>query len=350
MSARQIHRWLGLILGGWFALLGLTGAVLVYWHALEAAELPRPAQGGALPLQALFESATSHMRDIPWRIFPADEHRDHALAIFLTDAGRRTLHMDPTSGAVQSVLPWRGAAVHWLYDFHANALAGTVGKLLVGLTALPLLLGLILGIRLWLKRGAVPLQESILLRGGLRGRRRLSNWHRALAFWAFLPLLLAVGSGLPVSFPDTTRQLLQPLLHQAPDFAVPAGKGSGPVDLDGAVAVALAAMPGWRLGWAEPPDDEPEWMLVLLRDGHAWPSGRAAAWVNAQTGRLEEVRLPDGVHHARAWIRAVHEGRVFGTAHRWSVIAAGLAMGVLPILGVLIWRRSRKPVVAALPV
>ena len=41
-------------------------------------------------------------------------------------------------------------------------------------------------------------------------------------------------------------------------------------------------------------------------------------------------------------LRAVHEGRVFGTAHRWSVIAGGLAMLVLAVLGVLLWWRSRR--------
>ena len=81
---------------------------------------------------------------------------------------------------------------------------------------------------------------------------------------------------------------------------------------------------------------------MLLRQSHEWPSGRAAAWVNANTGRLEEVRLPDGVDHARAWIRAVHEGRVFGTAHRWSVIASGLAMMMLAALGPLLWLRARR--------
>lgn len=323
--------------------------MLVYWHALEAAQLSRPVAGEHMPMQPLFEAAARHMRDIPWRIFPANEHRHHAVAIFQTDDGRRMVHLDPTTGSVQATLPWRGAAVHWIYDFHANALAGRTGKLLVGLTALPLLIGLAVGLRLWLKRGAVPLRESLLPGAGLRGRRRLSSWHRSIGIWAFGPLLLATGSGLPVSFPETTRLLLQPLLAPAPVFQVPAAKGAGEIDLDGAVARALAALPGWRLGWAEPPgeDGDPEWLIVLLRQTHEWPSGRAAAWVNARTGRLEEVRLPDGVDHARAWLRAVHEGRVFGTAHRWSVIASGIAMMVLAGLGPLLWLRSRRRVPAA---
>ncbi len=344
VSARRLHRWLGLIFGGWFLALGLTGAMLVYWHGLEAVAMPRATPGASLPLQQLYDAAGRHLGEPPWRIFPADERSEHARAVIATHPGRVTLYLDPATAAVQAALPWRGSWVHWVYDAHATALAGRTGKLLVGLTGLPLLLGLILGLRLWLRRGAMPLGEAMVPRPGLRGRRALSNLHRAIAFWALLPLLLVTLSGLPVSFPGTTRDVLSPILPAAPEFRVPKLKGTGPVDLDGAVAVARQALPGWRLAWAEPPepDGEPSWLLVLLPEHGAWPSGRAAAYVNARSGRLEELTLPDGVDHARAWIRAFHEGRVFGEAHRWVVVASGLAMVALAVLGLMLWLRSRR--------
>ncbi len=350
VSARRLHRWLGLTLGVWFLLVGATGAILVYWHALEAVELPRPAAGATMPFQALLEAASRHMNDIPWRFFPADEHSAHARAVFLTDPGRITLLIEPSTGAVQGSLPWRGALVHWVYDLHANALGGRTGKLLVGLSALPLLLMLGLGLRLWLKRGSVPIRESIIPRRGLRGRRLLSHAHRVAGFWALPPLLLAAVTGLSLSFPDTTREVLQPFTAPSPEFRVPLAKGTGPVDLDGAMAALRAAMPGWRLAWAEPPDDEvPDWTLVLLPEAQAWPSGRAAAYVNAHTGRLEEVRLPDSVDHIRAWIMALHNGEAFGLAHRLLVIALGLTLCGMAVLGLLLWLRGRRKAAAPLP-
>lgn len=350
MSARRLHRWLGLLLGGWFIVVGLTGAVLVYWHALEAMELPSPAAGAALPLQQLYDAAARHMNDVPWRIFPPDAHHAHARVFFLTDEGRRILHLDPSTGAVQAVLAWRGAVVHWVYDLHANALAGRTGKLLVGLSALPLLAMLWFGVRLWLNRGAVPLRESIIPRGGLRGRRLLSHAHRVAGFWALLPLLVATITGLSLSFPDTTRTLLEPFTPPSPQFRVSAAKGLGAVDLDGALAVTRAALPGWRLAWAEPPEtDAPEWLLVLLPESQRWPSGRAAAYVNAASGRLEEVRLPDGVDHLRAWIMALHNGEAFGLAHHLVVIALGLALMAMAVLGGLLWWRGRRRMAQPLP-
>ena len=47
MSARRLHRWLGLGFGLWFALAGLSGAVLVFWREIEAVRFrtgtPQPA-------------------------------------------------------------------------------------------------------------------------------------------------------------------------------------------------------------------------------------------------------------------------------------------------------------------
>ena len=65
--AMRLHRWVALALGAWFALLGLTGGVLV-WHAeLDRALNPQwfapraCAQRSAMPVAdalAIFERAT----------------------------------------------------------------------------------------------------------------------------------------------------------------------------------------------------------------------------------------------------------------------------------------------------
>ena len=47
----SVHRWLGIVLGLWFALVGLTGAILVYEEPLDAwlnPHLLRSASRGAV--------------------------------------------------------------------------------------------------------------------------------------------------------------------------------------------------------------------------------------------------------------------------------------------------------------
>src|SRR5262245_49426041 len=63
----SIHRWLGLGLGTWFALVGLTGSLLVYEDALDAwlnpALLRDEARGPRLPSGAIVERALDEFPD-----------------------------------------------------------------------------------------------------------------------------------------------------------------------------------------------------------------------------------------------------------------------------------------------
>ena len=141
MSARRLHRWLGLGLGLWFALAGLTGAVLVFWREIEAAPLPAIAAGPSLPLSELVGRAKQHQAEAPWRVFPPQgEGEGEPLRVeFLPEAGGRvSLYLDPTDGRVLAKLPWGGAAIHWLYELHSGHILGRVGGVAVGLSGLAL--------------------------------------------------------------------------------------------------------------------------------------------------------------------------------------------------------------------
>src|SRR5262245_9225712 len=58
---RSLHRWLGLWLGAWFALVGLSGAVLVFEDEVDAFLNPRlltePRAGARLPLHRIVARA-----------------------------------------------------------------------------------------------------------------------------------------------------------------------------------------------------------------------------------------------------------------------------------------------------
>jgi uncharacterized iron-regulated membrane protein len=60
-----VHRWLGIALGLWFALVGLSGAVLVFEEPIDAWLNPdlltTPSRGPALPLETIVSrAATEH--------------------------------------------------------------------------------------------------------------------------------------------------------------------------------------------------------------------------------------------------------------------------------------------------
>jgi len=338
VSARRAHRWLGLAFGLWFALAGLSGAVLVFWKEIEAAPLPVPSAGAPLPLDALLARAEAARGEAAWRVFPGERLRVE----FLGDGGRVSLYLDPADGRVLATLPWGGAAIHWLHMLHSGHLLGRAGGVAAGLAGLALLALLAAGLALWPRHPALPWRERLWLTPGLRGRRRQANRHRALG-WRLAPLLaVAALSGTTLAFPDTTRAVLEPVLApapSAPDAPKPAARAPG---LDAAVALAEARLPAWRLAWLVLPEEarDPLTVVLLPRDAR-WPSGRA--WVEVgPKGHLLDAGMPDGVDHARAWLMALHNGQWLPWAGRGMVVATGLSLPVFLWLGISLWARSRR--------
>lgn len=340
VTTRRLHRWLGLGLGLWFALAGLSGAVLVFWQAIEAAPLPAPAAGPSLPLAELVGRAKQHQGEAPWRVFPPQQPGDRLRVEFLPEAGGRlSLYLDPTDGRVLASLPWGGAAIHWLYDLHSGHIAGRAGGVLAGLAGLALAALVGLGLALWPRHAAIPWRERLVSVKGLRGRRRLANWHRVLGLRTAPLLLLAALSGTTLAFPDTTRELLEPLLPAAPGPGHGPKPGPGPIDLDGAMRLAEAAHPGWRTAWLVLDDAV---QVALLPREARWPSGRAWAVLDMQAGRIIEHGRPDAVDHIRAWLMALHNGQALGWPGRGLVVLLGLSLPVMGWLGWRLWLRGAR--------
>jgi uncharacterized iron-regulated membrane protein len=342
---RRLHRWLGLVLGAWLAVAGGSGALIVFWPEIEAMGLPTAGPGPALPLAALAAAAAAARPEVPGgplRLLPPAAPGERFQAQFqLADGSRTTLHLDPASGAVLGERRWGSQRIHWFYFLHNGALFGRWGGLAVGLAALPLLALLLAGLALWARRDALPWRERLIIRKGLRGRRRLANWHRVLGLRAALPLAIAAVTGLGIAFDQTTQAVLYRLVRPGPGAVAPLAPGRGPLDLDGAVALVEAARPGWRVSAIDRADTAGRIPLLLLPRDTGLPRAPSQALVDTGTGALLTLRDPDAVAHIGAWLMALHNGTAFGLPHRLAVVALGLLPAALGGLGLALWLRGR---------
>ena len=341
---RRLHRWLGLALGAWLAVAGGSGALIVFWPEIETAGLPAAGPGPALPLATLASAATAALPeapDGPLRLLPPATPGARFVAHFrLADGSRTTLHLDPATGAVLGERRWGHQRIHWFYALHHGGLFGRWGTLAAELAALPLLALLAAGLVLLARRDALPWREKLFFRKGLRGRRRLGNWHRVLGLWAALPLAIAAVTGLGIAFEQTTQTALYRLLRPSPGAVAPPQPGRGPIDLDGAVALVEAARPGWRVSAIDRADTAGRIPLLLL-PREAWlPRAPSQALVDPGTGALLSLRDPDTVTHLTAWLMALHNGTAFGLPHRLAVVALGLVPAGLGGLGLILWLRG----------
>ncbi|TDH61023.1 hypothetical protein E2C06_18770 [Dankookia rubra] len=337
---RRLHRWLGLGVGAWFVLLGLTGALMAFMPEIETRHVAAPTGGPFLPLPALVEAAAAALPEAdggPLRVHPPTAPGESFRADFrLATGGRTSLHLDPATGAVLGEVRWGGQLIHTAYNLHRNLLIRN-GERFVGFLGLPVLGLLLAGLVLAAWPSVVSWRERVFSRAGLRGRRRLANLHTALALRALLPLLVAVGTGLALSFPQTTQRLLYRVTHATPQ--PPPVPGDGRVDLAGALALAEAARPGWHLVWLDPPGETGR-VTMAFAPPKAWPGEEQVVTVETATGALT-VALPHPAGRLGAWFTALHAGTAFGLPHRIFVVLLGLLPLALGYFGLAMWWRAR---------
>ena len=338
---RRLHRWLALSLGAWFALLGLTGAVLVFEPEIEAWGVRSPSPGSALSLDELTAAARAAGPPGLLRIWPAPGPGERFRADFRDVDGRTTLYLDPATGTLLGEVRQGAHVVNWVHSLHRGLLLGRPGDVLVGLLGVPLIALLGAGLGLWLRQDALPWREKLVSIASLRGRRRIANQHRALGFRAALPLLVAALTGIGMAFPQTLQWALYRVIRNIPPpLSLP---GEGPVDLAGAAALALAQHPGWRVVFIDlPQPGRPPLHNVELAPTAPWPGQGATVRVDTTTGALAEIVATDPVGRIRGWIIALHDGTVFGLPHRLAMLVIGLLPLVLGWLGLRLWWRARQ--------
>jgi uncharacterized iron-regulated membrane protein len=108
----QIHRWLGLIIGIFIAIMGLTGSAIVFMHPLDRQLNPALMQVTPQPQQQpLDRIAAPVVRSHPdlkvnWIKFPATE-RDAVMVTMETSSGQRLeTYVDPYTAKVLGERIW----------------------------------------------------------------------------------------------------------------------------------------------------------------------------------------------------------------------------------------------------
>src|SRR5262245_24910557 len=153
-SLVQIHLWLGLTLGLFWALQGLTGACLVFHRDIGRMVSPSPAGGAMAPISDLLRSATEasngaritrlSMSDAHRDVIEASyvDHLDHTRAILVDAATAQPLGQRE----LEPVTPFDGSVGRWLLNVHMSLLSGRSGEIFVGVSGIVLFTSAMLGL------------------------------------------------------------------------------------------------------------------------------------------------------------------------------------------------------------
>ncbi|UXI68600.1 PepSY-associated TM helix domain-containing protein [Tahibacter amnicola] len=338
---KWLHLWVGLSAGLVFAMLGLTGAVLLWQPELaqrSVAAYERPAHREAAA--TLIDRVRRDIPDVSGIELPRAD-----MPVWQVFAKGKRLYLDD-EGTVLATRSRDTDLILWLRDLHMHLLAGDAGEAVLGVIGIALLFLLVTGIYLWW-----PGRGAIL--GSFRWYsqppvRRWLTWHRSLGAGVVPLLLLLAVTGTLMVYSGFTRSTLRSLMGDAPEPRPPAPIAVDPqraIDWNALLAAAQAALPEAELRRITFGRGDNAVVTVRGRQPGEWhPAGRSSVALDpysAQVLTVQDATRQGAGARAAGAMYPLHTGNAGGLPMRLVLTAVAFAPCFLLVTGFLFWRRRR---------
>lgn len=358
------HRWLGLGVGAAFALLGVTGSILVFDHAIDEwlnPELLTTEPAGAH--RRLDEIVAAARRVLPDRtptfLSMPRQARGVVVIEFETPAGGPAAEViqvmvDPYTARVLGRRDRHAHLMAVVYDLHYRLLLDHGGMTVVGLVGVLLTVSLVSGLVAWwpARGGRVRwprVRHAVRVKWTGGARRVNFDLHRTVGVVSVLVLSAVAITGVAMCFSEEVEAMVAAIATVTPDPDVrsaPRGPGA-PISVQQAVEAGTRLFPAAALKGLVLPAAPDDVYQVVLRQPHevrrSW--GRTRVWVDQYSGRVLAVR--DSSRSTAGdlvldWQFPLHNGEAFGLPGRWIVAVSGVSPLALAVTGTVIWWGRRR--------
>ena len=341
-----LHLWTGLIAAIVLLLLGVTGALLAFEneidHALNAKFAYVEVKSQPLTLDAISEKLLAQYPGGKIDAFGLPPRPDLSLLVALTDAKGtgRQLYVNPYTGEILGSLDDANQFMRRVHSFHQRLAGDEVSDVIVGWTAIFLLLLSISGIVLWWRskifrvRRGPPLCFTFEL-------------HNTLGILSSVFLFVFAWTAICIHWERRVNELAQRMSPEV-TYALPAPLGR-PIDADEILNLGKAVLPEAKPTVLQMPRNGKGPAFVVLKfPEDRTPVGRSRVLIDAGSGRVIRVessrQMTAAMKYARMWNRELHTGDIFGLPTRILMALFSIALPILAITGPLIWwlRRLQK--------
>ena len=315
-----LHRWAGGLIGLLLAVLGLSGAILVWegsWIRLPGASdrvAEQPAQIAAIVERVAAEGAGARIT------FASDEIGLHQ--VIHADGSGAYVRQDGTI-VDQWASMWERPEL-WLFDLHHHLFAGHTGETVTGIAGLAGLLFVITGLILWW-RGRASFRPALLPKRFAPGP--IVRHHRDIGVVVSPLLLISMTTGVMMLFAPIRDSVVgKEVRPETP--AAAAASTVGPAE---AVVRAKVLFPDAMLRRISLPSEPGGDILVRMKQPFEWtPQGRTHITFAADGG----VTVQDAAEANRSAgisekLYPVHSAKVGGVAMRVLMTLSGLGLFVL---------------------
>lgn len=366
-----VHLYAGLVLGGVFVLLGLTGSLLVFYveidRVLEPAVATSGGNGQPRALEEVFRAlqGAHPERTRAWRLeLPMDDD-DPVTARYYRPTETEHLgfaplivRVDPRTLEVGPARFWGDFAMTWIYDLHYSLLLDRTGRTIVAIVGIVLLGSVVTGLVLWWPAPG-RWRSALTWKRNAAPARRVYDLHKLGGVWGAALLAILAATGVMLGEPswfDPAIDTVSPL-HRHPKLLTARPIGAARLPVDAAIAVARTRFPMAEPRWVETPADDTGTYRVQMyqagEPGRRFP--KTQVWIDPWNGSVIAVRdaRADGAGDTvLAWLHPLHSGEALGMPGRLLVLAAGFVPALLFVTGVIRWRqkaRARRTTTAPTP-
>ena len=361
----NIHLYLALSIGFFFALMGLTGSLSVYRTAIDEFLNPRVVleqpQGQKQPLNKIIQAIENAYPDLTNSCtleMPLSEHGmitawyDKPTETFFELYAPLMVSVNPYTAEVVESRYWGKTFTTWVLDLHTQLKLNKFGWNLIGFFGVLLCISITTGLYLWWT-DARQLLKKFVVRHDLGLMRLLMDTHRLLGLLVSPCLLLLAVTGINLSFPDLLSDLIgaEGMEHGATgkiivSTAVP---NNHPTSLDAAEFMARSVFPKAELRRISTPVGATGVYRINFRqkDEINQRHPYSTVWVDRWSGQIKEVRNPAQFSAGESLLSAIypiHSGEALGSFGRFIWFLSGLALFFLYVSGVLYWLYQRGKV------
>ena len=361
----SVHKWLGIALGAWFALVGLSGAVLVFEDPVDAWLNPdlltTKSRGARLAPEAIVEIARGSpgLAGVERVRLPVADGEVYRLQMRTAPSrgGRQErveATFDPASGAL---LGMRGTDTFALdrphlmrtaYEFHRNVLLGTTGSNIVGIAGFALLASVVTGLVLAIPKKRAGWARVVWINLRASATRIFFDLHRSVGAVFLVLLLLTTITGATLVYLNYVRDLVSVFSKVATFPTIPWVKGSRDEALPFAQVVDAVRRSYPDRSITEihlPLKATAGYLFYLHKPGDEYRLGDTIAWVHPVTGQVL-VERSDRTRNAGEtlmhWLFPLHSGTAFGLPGMVAMCLTGLTPLLLVATGLWVWLKKRQ--------
>jgi uncharacterized iron-regulated membrane protein len=361
----SVHKWLGIALGLWFALVGLTGAVLVFEDPIDAWLNPEllttTSRGERLPPERIVEIARSSpgLAGVERVRLPVAEGEVYRLQMRTAPSrgGRQErveATFDPASGALlgtrgtDSFALDRPHLLRTVYEFHRNVLLGTTGSNIVGIAGFLLLASVVTGLVLAIPKKRAGWARVVWINLRASVTRIVFDLHRSVGAVFLVLLLLTTITGATLVYLNYVRDLVNVFSKVATFPVVPwvAGSRDDVAPLSQVIDTVRRGYPDRTITEIHLPlKATAGYLFYLHRPGDEYRLGDTIAWVHPVTAELlveRSDRTRSAGETLMHWLFPLHSGTAFGMPGMVAMCLTGLTPLLLVGTGLWVWLRKRR--------